>query len=415
MPRTTLLLYTYAFPYGNTEAFLETEIQYLHSVFNRIIIIPSSKPAGLRDIPNGIKIVDDLALRSGKHAILKFFDGLLRSLYRPGFWKEIISEPRLLARSASLYRLINMQGGADRTYKITKDILKTYGFEPSDTVAYSYWLDYYSLGFARLKQSDNGIKCVSRGHRFDIYNDLYDPPHIPYQGKNLDLLDLMVFISRHGMKHVTGKYPFSSEKSVVSRLGVKDPGFLTAGSGPGELHIVSCSALVPVKRIDLLIDGLAALSKTYPDTKLRWTHMGDGPLKQELLEKCERTLMGNVQYTFTGQMSNTEVMNYYKNNAVDVLVNVSSSEGIPVTMMEAQSCGIPVCGTDVGGVNEIADQDNGSLLPADPAPDDIARALASFSEPEYRKIKSLISRLSWENNYDAKKNYFDFSVMLSNL
>jgi glycosyltransferase involved in cell wall biosynthesis len=308
-----------------------------------------------------------------------------------------------------------MQGGADYTFRITKNMMETHGIIPSDTVAYSYWLDYYSLGFCRIKGPVNGIKCVSRGHRFDIYNDLYDPPHIPYQEINLKLLDKMIFISRHGQNHVTGRYPLSSKKSIISRLGVKDPGFQSAGSGKGELHVVSCSALVPVKRIDLLVDGLKCLSESNPEIKIKWTHIGDGPLKKDLLEKCKNTLPDAVDYEFTGQMSNTDVMNIYRSRPVDVLVNVSTSEGIPVTMMEAQSCGIPICGTDVGGVNEIADQDNGCLLPADPAPDEIARALASFSDPEYRKLKSGKSRLNWENHFNAEKNYREFSTLLNNL
>ncbi|MFU8859657.1 MAG: glycosyltransferase [Cyclonatronaceae bacterium] len=341
--------------------------------------------------------------------------GFIRSIGRQEFWSELISNVRLLTNFSSLYRLINMQGGADYTYKITKYLLNTYGIEPSDTVAYSYWLDYYSLGFCRLKEPDNGIKCVSRGHRFDIYNDLYDPPHIPYQENNLKLLDKMIFISRHGKNHVNGRYPFASEKSVISRLGVKDPGFLSVGTAKGELHVVSCSALVPVKRIDLLIDGLSRLSERNPEIKIKWTHIGDGPQKDDLMAKCKFSLSGTVDYEFTGQMSNTDVMNIYRNRPVDVLVNVSTSEGIPVTMMEAQSCGIPVCGTDVGGVNEIADQGNGCLLPADPSPDEIAEALAFFSDPEYLKMKSGKSRLNWENKYNAERNYREFSKMLSDL
>lgn len=415
MPRSTLLLYTYAFPYGHTEAFLETEIHYLNEAFGTIFIIPSSKPQGERTIPEGIKVIDDLTSRSAWPAFRKFMHGFIRSMGRPEFWGEISSNPRLLTKTNSLYRLINMQGGAEHTLKITKNILETYGIVPSDTVAYSYWLDYYSLGFCRLKKYFEGIKCVSRGHRFDVYNDLYDPPHIPYQEYNLNLLDKMIFISRHGKNHVNGRYPFASEKSVISRLGVKDPGFQSAGTAKGELHVVSCSALVPVKRIDLLIDGLTRLSERKPEIKIKWTHIGDGPQKNDLLAKCRISLPGAVNYEFTGQMSNTDVMNIYRNRPVDVLVNVSTSEGIPVTMMEAQSCGIPVCGTDVGGVNEIADPENGCLLPADPSPGEIAGALASYSDPEYRKLKSEKSRLNWENKYNAEKNYREFSTMLSNL
>ncbi|MFR4320263.1 MAG: glycosyltransferase [Blautia massiliensis (ex Durand et al. 2017)] len=44
-------------------------------------------------------------------------------------------------------------------------------------------------------------------------------------------------------------------------------------------------------------------------------------------------------------------------------MNVSSSEGIPVSIMEATSFGIPGIATDAGGTKEIIrDKENGVLL-----------------------------------------------------
>ena len=48
----------------------------------------------------------------------------------------------------------------------------------------------------------------------------------------------------------------------------------------------------------------------------------------------------------------------------DLLMNVSYFEGIPVSMMEALSVGIPLLGPDVGGVSEIIKNGyNGFLVP----------------------------------------------------
>lgn len=67
------------------------------------------------------------------------------------------------------------------------------------------------------------------------------------------------------------------------------------------------------------------------------------------------------------EWQNQQVYDYYKSNKVDVFVNVSYSEGLPVSLMEASSFGIPVIATDVGGSAEIIDkeQKNGFLLDKD--------------------------------------------------
>ena len=58
-------------------------------------------------------------------------------------------------------------------------------------------------------------------------------------------------------------------------------------------------------------------------------------------------------------------MNYYNTYEIDLFVNLSTIEGVPVSIMEAQSSGIPVLATDVGSSKEIVDDDNGFLIPKD--------------------------------------------------
>ena len=54
-----------------------------------------------------------------------------------------------------------------------------------------------------------------------------------------------------------------------------------------------------------------------------------------------------------GAIQNVEVYKYYNEHCADLFINVSSSEGLPVSIMEAISFGIPVIATDVGGTGEI--------------------------------------------------------------
>lgn len=61
-------------------------------------------------------------------------------------------------------------------------------------------------------------------------------------------------------------------------------------------------------------------------------------------------------------LSHDQVMNYYKEHHFDVFINMSTNEGVPVSIMEAASFGIPIIATNVGGTSEIVQPSVGMLL-----------------------------------------------------
>ncbi len=61
-------------------------------------------------------------------------------------------------------------------------------------------------------------------------------------------------------------------------------------------------------------------------------------------------------------MSNDKILDVYEQFDVDFFINLSDSEWIPVTIMEAMPMGIPVIDRNVGGISEIVNKSNGLLL-----------------------------------------------------
>jgi glycosyltransferase involved in cell wall biosynthesis len=175
-------------------------------------------------------------------------------------------------------------------------------------------------------------------------------------------------------------------------------------------HLVSCSYLVPVKRLHLIAEALKQA-----DFPVVWTHIGSGPLEKELRAKAEE-LPPNVTAEFLGQRDNREILDYYKNNPVSVFVNVSFSEGIPVTIMEAYSFGIPAIATDVGGTHEIvSDGGNGFLLRADFSPHELLdrlQQLRSMGDAEYN-VLCVNARRTWREKFNAPGNYKRFYEEIS--
>jgi len=284
------------------------------------------------------------------------------------------------------------------------------GLDLHSTVFYTYWFDAVTMGVGLAKTEYSGIRVISRAHRFDVYPEQHSPPVIPFRREALRLVDSVVFVSKAATDYYAEMFPEFEEKYKTSYLGVNDPGFLTRGSGPGCFNVVSCSSLVPVKRVDLLIKGLSHLGKIREDMEIEWIHLGGGPLEGQIKNLAQNYLPANIRFNFKGHLPNQEVFEFYREQPVDLLINVSSSEGLPVSIMEAQSCGIPVIATGVGGNPEIVNSENGLLLCADPTPQEISRAIESFLiDPLARQEKARISRLNWEEKFNATANHTIFA------
>jgi len=103
-------------------------------------------------------------------------------------------------------------------------------------------------------------------------------------------------------------------------------------------------------------------------------------------------------------------MNFYKNNPIDVFINVSQSEGgNPVSIMEAQSCGIPLIASAVGGNKEIVHEKVGILLNPDPTSEEIANGIITFMENhELIKERKYYSKINFEERYNSNKNFPTF-------
>jgi len=124
----------------------------------------------------------------------------------------------------------------------------------------------------------------------------------------------------------------------------------------------------------------------------------------------------NVEYRFLDYIPNVDVINFYKKNPIDVFINVSQSEGLPLSIMEAQACGIPVIASSVGGNKEIINEKVGILLNVDPTPEEIANAIIDFMKnPELIKEKKYFSKMNYEEKYNASKNYQSFAQELIKL
>lgn len=401
----TLFLFTYTYPYGTAEPFLETEIGYLSAAWERIVVIPARLAGAQRPVPENVEVEAGFAHRlAGRSGAID----LIRILGAYEFREEVFRRPAVLLSRGHLRRLAGQIKLARTADLWIEDHLRRHGVEERELLCYSYWMSLAGLGLARLKRSRPEITFVCRAHRYDLYADQHEPPYLPLQRETIERADAIFTISEHGRSYLRKEHPGVRSRIEVARLGVADPGPMNRRSSDGRWRVLSCSALSPVKRVELLVHALSELGKRHPDRGIEWNHLGDGPLRPRIEAEATVTLPSNVKWTIHGQVRNTDVLNYYRSHPVDVFVNVSESEGIPVSIMEAQSFGVPAVATAVGGVPEIVNSGNGVLLPVLPEPTAISDAMEGICLGSGDADLRQGSRDSWRLHYQAEANYSSF-------
>jgi len=128
---------------------------------------------------------------------------------------------------------------------------------------------------------------------------------------------------------------------------------------PECIVIGTVARLEQIKGVDNFIDATIELTKTIPDVKV--IIVGEGSLKQHLEQKIDNVNMSD-KFIFTGWQE--DVSRYM--SLMDIMVLASLNEAVGLVLIEAQSLGIPVVATKVGGIPEVVeDGKSGLLVPAE--------------------------------------------------
>ncbi len=416
MQNKHLILITDRFPFGLGETFLETELPYLARVFEKISLFPSKTENTQRPLPANVSLDTTLAQiikRQPQSKTQNLIRGLPIVLTTPAWYRQVLRKPAYYLNFKGLKRLSLWASSIRHIRDNIKPYLKEKGLDQTNSVFYSYWLNLSAMAFA---QSIFHGKMVSRAHGFDLYDERNEKPYASWKCLALKNIHQLFLISENGRVYIQKHYPEYFHKCNVAKLGVSDQQINSKMSSELELNVVSAASLRPVKRINLLIAALLILSKKLPQIKINWNHFGDGPLMRELVRQINDEKRNNLIAHLHGMVPNSEVMAHYQNHPVDVYINVSSSEGIPVSIMEAQVAGIPIIATAVGGTPEIVNNENGWLLEPGVTPQFLAHLLADITTNKDKlHEKKQASRESWNRNYNAQRNYTAFAQTLLNL
>lgn len=412
-----LIISTETFPYGKGEkTFILPELEKLAKNYD-ITIVSHAHADMLLDteditkLPPEIKVINiSLSIN-----IMQRFLYALRYLLDTDGWREIAdiikSKEKIVSR---IYQSIGFYALAAENLRQMEKKGIINRIEPA--IYYTFWFYYYTYSLTKKRKKYRNKKIVTRTHGFDLYNERYTGGRQPFKKIMEENIDKIIFIAEAGKKYFENTYEKNEAgKYIVNRLGTRERNKRSDRNSRGDIfRLVSCSTVIPLKRIQLIIDALALLENERVD----WLHFGDGPDYQKVKQYAEEKLSArkNISFRFMGFMRNEEILKYYENNRVDCFITTSSTEGIPVSIQEAMSLGIPVIGTDVGGISEMIDG-NGELISANPDTNEIAEAIRRmyYLENEERNKRRERSYEIWKNLFWEEKNVNEFIYILNDL
>lgn len=412
------ILLTADFPFGKAETYIENEMMCLPQDAD-IDVLPTrvrftgSEP---RPLPANAHLRTDLHMNlSGIPLALS----CVRALFSPIFRNEIrIQRKKGHLTPHSFAQTLSCLARAEHVYRF---LTKEYAAELRErsAVFYSYWLLFPAIALSKLSKRF-GVASVSRAHNGDLYNERAENGFFFLRDHLLEGLTEVRPCSVMGADYLKEHYPDSKAVIRHAYLGTVDHGVRSLSALPSQsekLVIASCSHIVPVKRLHLIA---AALSKI-TDRPIKWIHFGAAPDNSTAeLEKLCAELPENIEFSAAGHLQNSELLSFYKNNDVHLLLNVSSFEGLPVSIMEAISFGIPVAATNVGGTDEVVRPEFGVLL-ENTDEETLTAAIVSairrftdMSDKEYLAMRSA-ARAHWLAHFNCRENYAAFYADLAGL
>ncbi|MFT5820829.1 MAG: colanic acid/amylovoran biosynthesis glycosyltransferase [Crocinitomix sp.] len=381
------------FPYGLGEQFFEAEVAKMAEFYDEVVLYPLKKAEGLRKLPTNVRVNDALNKVTETVTKKQVFSCLwlifkivgfefLRSNKRSFIFKKM----KWWMTSIAYCKALSL------AYEQAVDNEK-------DNHHYSFWMNDGALLLSIL-QSKKKIKGFDfRVNGYDIFEERHAGNYMPFRYFNYKHVNRVYVLSKVALEYLKA-IDFRPNKLTYAPYGIYTQG-LNQLTGSTEIHMVSCANMIPLKRIDKTIAALKLIS----DKTIQWTHFGEGYLRPELEEQL-KDMPSNITVDFRGHIPNAEVIDLYKNHAVNLFIHTSETEGLGMAIIEAQSFGIPAVVIGVGGVLDIVTNETGVVLQPNAEGAEIAKAIRTLIDGEmntqaYREvIQKQCMRI-----FDAEKNY----------
>ena len=404
-----IIIFTYSYPTGNSEdTFIEFELSKLSENFEKIEIIPQKNFGKTQKL-----LKDNIAINLGlskqlniKKFILFF---LLRTLFSFNFYNEI---KKNLFKKKFFLKLRMIITEITKSEIAFDWILKNKIDNSRNHVFYSFWSNFLLLTFEKLKKTVN-IKTISRILGSDLNGFIKNDDFVPFKDIKFTSLDKIILLANY-QKPKLKNYNLH-DKLEVSPLGVfpQNINFDKKTDLNEPIIFISCGNLIEIKNNLLMIDFLKKFSEQ-TNKKVKYIMIGNGALKKKIFKKIK--FNNNIIFEYYEYVE--KFTNFLNQNKPHFFLNFSSQEGMPFTVMESMSCGIPTIASNIPP-NEYLVRNNGFLFDLNNFDDSISKTIDDIDETlnnkKYYYQKSQKSFEFINKNLVNSKCYQKMEIILKNL
>lgn len=404
--KPVLVLITASYPFGGVteDAFVTPEITLWAERCEKVIIAPMTRlsaPPDNLSLPLNVEVTEELAQRMSR--------SFLRMRYAVAtlLWRAVSDAALhgMSQRSAATFAAasIDMRNGIEH-------LIERFMLDCANTLFYTFWFDAPTVGLALLSQRrrEKGLtplRFITCVHGYE----LREIRSVMLKNLALQEMENCFAVSSRSADELRELFPRRSrvikERRLGSRRPLEMPYTTAADDESGVIHIASIARMVDLKRVPLVFSLVEKIALAFPDRSVEWTHFGDGPGMMELTETLSGGMPQNLHVDLRGAVSNEEVHRYYVTHHVMWNVLLSTHEGgLPITLCEGASYGVPAIATAVGGIPELVDDSTGILLPVDfDLTDAVGRIVKITRDPARHADMSAAIKERWQQRYDAEK------------
>lgn len=223
--------------------------------------------------------------------------------------------------------------------------------------------------------------------------------------------DCTVSVSKEIRDILIEKMKYDGRKTICIHNGIVMPPSTREEKRGNIFKIGSAARFFPVKDFSLFVDIARLLIGK--KSNLRFVIVGDGPEREKIIKLVEKYNI-NKYFTFPGFKRG--LSDFYED--LDLYMNTSKHEGIPMSVLEAMAHGIPVVAPNVGGLREMIENGVDGFLVDSRKPEEYVNiCLKLIESQDLRERLSIAAREKIEIYFSAEKmadSYFNLYTQLQN-
>ncbi len=270
---------------------------------------------------------------------------------------------------------------------------------------YSFWMNEWALALAVLKKRRKISGFVFRVNGYDIYDERHEGNYLPFRYFIYSQCKHIFAVSKSASNYLK-RFGYFPDKISFSYFGTPDFGFSQVPAR-SQLVIFSCSSVIEIKRVEKIAKVVCEI-----DIPVKWIHHGEGPAMSDVMEII-RNAPENVQFINTpNNEDHEELKRSERDLAADIFINLSSTEGLPVTAIEAMSFGCTLVLNRAGSCEELINPITGILVELDEDAVLIAEKIKKLYVNGQTVNNRVAIRKYWQDNFSSKENYKKFAETL---